>query len=152
MAIWTFWPVCQPAPYTATVQEVLCAIFLIPPPDSPHSMERQSNLITLGGRITCPRCQAMSKRTRKQCGAPAMKGKRVCRTHGGRSTGPKTEQGRQRCAAANTVHGRDTRQIRQARRQAIATLAQLEALGFALGIMKGTRTRGPKPNSKKLDS
>ena len=73
-----------------------------------------------------------------------MKGKRVCRTHGGRSTGPKTAQGRQRLAHAKTVHGRETRLIRQARRVAIAKLAQLEALGFGLGIMKGTRTRGPK--------
>jgi hypothetical protein len=74
-----------------------------------------------------------------------MRGKRVCRFHGGPSTGPKTEQGRHRCAEARTVHGRETRQIRQDRRQAITTLAQLEALGVALGIMKGARTRGPKP-------
>ncbi|MDA0630613.1 MAG: HGGxSTG domain-containing protein, partial [Proteobacteria bacterium] len=42
----------------------------------------------------------MSKRTRKQCGAPAMRGKRVCRFHGGLSTGPKSAEGRARCAAA----------------------------------------------------
>lgn len=50
-------------------------------------------LITAGGKIRCMRCQAMSKRTRLQCGAAAMKGKRVCYTHGGKSTGPKTTAG-----------------------------------------------------------
>ena len=39
-------------------------------------------LNTAGGKITCPRCQAMSKRTGEQCGAPAERGKRVCRFHG----------------------------------------------------------------------
>ena len=34
-----------------------------------------------------PRCQAKSKRHGGQCGGPAMKGKRVCQIHGGKSTG-----------------------------------------------------------------
>ena len=66
-------------------------------------------LVTAGGRITCPRCQANSKRTKVQCSGPAMRGKRVCKYHGGLSTGPRTELGRQICAAARTVHGNETR-------------------------------------------
>ena len=50
-----------------------------------------------------------------QCGAPAMRGKQVCRTHGGKSTGPKTDAGKQRCAAARTVFGTDTRAMRAER-------------------------------------
>ena len=36
--------------------------------------------------------------------APAMQNGR-CRMHGGRSTGPRTPEGRQRCAKANWKHG-----------------------------------------------
>jgi len=35
-----------------------------------------------------------------------MKGKQVCRFHGGRSTGPKTKEGRQRIREAHLIHGR----------------------------------------------
>ena len=99
-----------------------------------------------GGHITCNQCQATSKRSRQRCKAPAIKGKAVCRTHGGRSTGPKTEAGRQRCAEAKTIHGRETREARTDRSLASARLAVLEAVGHKLGFMNGTRTRGRKPD------
>ena len=67
------------------------------------------------GSFEVPRCQAKSKRSGLQCQKAAMQGKRVCRSHGGASTGPKTIAGRHRCAAAKTVHGRETRAIRAAR-------------------------------------
>ena len=111
---------------------------------SPTSNLEQT-LITLGGRVSCPRCQAKSKRTKLQCAAPALNGKLVCKTHGGRSTGPKTEAGRQRCAQAKTKTGTETRKARTDRSLASARLAVLEALGHHLGFMSGTRTRGPKP-------
>ena len=38
---------------------------------------------TAGGRIHCVQCQAMSKRTKVQCRAPATKGKTKCKFHGG---------------------------------------------------------------------
>ena len=44
-----------------------------------------------------------------------MRGKSVCRAHGAASTGPQTEQGRKRCAAAKTVHGYETRAAREYR-------------------------------------
>ena len=44
-----------------------------------------------------------------------MRGKSVCRSNGGVSSGPKTEQGRKRCAEANYVHGWETREKRQIR-------------------------------------
>jgi len=104
----------------------------------------EQTILTLGGRITCPRCQARSKRTKQQCRAPASKGKTKCRFHGGASTGPKTEAGRLRCGEVKIIHGRETRSIRAERSQAIGRLQALEALGHALGIMHGPRTRGPK--------
>ena len=105
-----------------------------------------NKFFTLGGRIECNQCQARSSRTKLQCRAPAIKGKRVCKWHGGRSTGPKTEAGRQRCADAKTIHGRETREARTERSLSSARLAVLEAVGFSIGLMSGGRTRGVKPN------
>jgi hypothetical protein len=111
-----------------------------------QTLHLEQTLKTLGGRVTCQRCQAKSKRTKLQCAAPALKGKRVCKTHGGRSTGPKTQAGRQRCADAKTIHGRETCEARTERSLSSARLAILEAVGHALGFMNGTRTRGRKPD------
>ena len=108
----------------------------------------EQTLITLGGRVSCQRCQAKSKRTKLQCAAPALKGKKVCKTHGGRSTGPKTEAGRQRCAEAKTIHGRETRSARRVRSEKIAELQMLEQMGRTLGFIVGPKTRGPKCISK----
>ena len=113
---------------------------------SSQTLHLEQTLTTLGGRVTCQRCQAKSKRTKLQCAAPALKGKRVCKTHGGRSTGPKTQAGRQRCAEAKTIHGRETREARTERSLASARLALLESVGFEFGIIGGLRSRGPKPH------
>ena len=111
-----------------------------------QTLHLEQTLNTLGGRVICQRCQARSKRTKLQCAAPALKGKRVCKTHGGRSTGPKTEAGRQRCAEAKTIHGRETREARTERSLASARLAVLEAVGFSIGLIIGGRTRGRRPD------
>ena len=73
-------------------------------------------LTTAGGKIVCRRCSAMSKRTKLQCGGPAIKGKTKCKFHGGLSTGPNSELGRQICSAAKTIHGKDTRVAREKHR------------------------------------
>lgn len=104
-------------------------------------------MITAGGRISCRRCEAMSKRTRVQCGAPAISGKAVCRFHGGLSTGPRTEAGRARCAAAKTIHGESSRKARAEFREEMIQLAMLEELGQISGLIVGTRTRGRRPGS-----
>lgn len=76
-----------------------------------------------------------------------MRGKLVCRTHGGKSTGPKTEQGRKRCAEAKTIHGNETRSKRAERSRKSAELHQLVDLGNAIGLFSGKaalRGRPPK--------
>ena len=113
---------------------------------SSQTLHLEQTLKTLGGLVTCQRCQAKSKRTKLQCAAPALKGKRVCKTHGGRSTGPTTEAGRQRCAEAKTIHGRETREARTERSLGSARLAVLESVGFSIGLMSGGRTRGRRPD------
>ena len=75
-----------------------------------------------------------------------MREKKVCKYHGGLSTGARTEAGRQRCAKAKTVHGRETREARTERSLGSARLAVLEAVGFSIGLMSGGRTRGVKSN------
>jgi len=108
-------------------------------------MSNNFTFVTAGGRIRCPQCQAKSKRTKQQCRAPASKGKTKCRFHGGASTGPKTESGRQRCAQAKTTHGRETSEARSDRADAMRRLRALEDLGHALGIVHGARMPGRKP-------
>ena len=101
--------------------------------------------LTAGGRISCKQCEGTSRRTKERCKAPAAKGRTKCRFHGGASTGPKTQQGRQRCAKAKTIHGNETRKARIERAAAMRRLRALEDLGYALGIMSGPRTPGRKP-------
>ncbi|NBV95616.1 MAG: hypothetical protein EBR90_02350 [Actinobacteria bacterium] len=45
-----------------------------------------------------------------------------------------------------TIHGHDTIAMRQERSLASARLAVLEALGFSIGFMSGSRTRGRRPD------
>lgn len=90
--------------------------------------DREKTISLASGRILCGRCQALSKRTKQQCKAPAMKGKRVCRFHGGKSTGPRTNKGRKRCGMAKTTHGGETRAIRAARPQKMAELRELSRI------------------------
>lgn len=108
-------------------------------------MSKNLTFVIAGGHISCRQCQAISKRTKQQCRAPAMKGKRVCKAHGGRSTGPRTEEGHAKCAAAKTIHGNETRKARNERSLGSARLAVLESVGTALNMFTGPRTRGPKP-------
>ncbi len=51
-----------------------------------------------------PRCGART-RASAPCRGPAVCGKRRCRMHGGKSTGPRTAEGLERLRAARTRHG-----------------------------------------------
>ena len=85
------------------------------------------------------RCGA---RTRKgaPCKKPALRGKARCQLHGGKSTGPRTEAGRARIAAAQLKHGRLTKEKRaeakrraKVGRQIRAELKDIAARAVALG-------------------
>ena len=66
------------------------------------------------------RCLAKTRRG-TECQRPAITGAGRCRLHGGRSTGPRTEEGRARISAANTKHGRKTKErLAEARARAQA--------------------------------
>ena len=104
-----------------------------------------------GGKIICLRCTATSKLTRNQCGRPALKTSKSqkCQFHGGRSTGPRTEEGRQRIGKAQFKHGRETKKAREDRSQGLARLLQLEDAMHLLGMTNAPRTRGRKPKGYK---
>ncbi len=67
-----------------------------------------------------PRCSATSKRTRKRCCAPAVKGWTVCRFHGARGGGPKGKRNGQ------YRHGRYTKEATQERRALSDLLRQAQ--------------------------
>lgn len=58
-----------------------------------------------GDFLAAPRCGARTRRG-TACQCPALRGRRRCRLHGGRSTGPRTLEGLKRVRAAVLKHGR----------------------------------------------
>ena len=102
-------------------------------------------LSTANGAIVCARCQALSKRTRQQCGAPAEKGNRLCRFHGARSTGPKTKAGKIRSSIVSITSGEYTRSALLGNDRQKALVRVLEDSVFVLNMATGPRTRGRKP-------
>lgn len=100
-------------------------------PKPPVDKSNFSPTITTPTGGVAARCQARSKRHGGQCGAMAVKGKAVCKTHGGRSTGPKTPH----CPAGGT----ETSAIRKERAEAIA---RIRMYGTVLGIKSmGRKTK-----------
>ena len=103
-------------------------------------------LSTAGGRITCLRCTAKSTRSGFQCRRPALTTSRTqkCQYHGGRNSGPKTQEGRRRIGAAHLKHGEATQEARQEDSLASARLRRLEDAMDVLGMTTAPRTRGRK--------
>ena len=62
------------------------------------------------------RCHA---KTRKgtPCQNPAIKGKARCRMHGGKSTGPTTQEGRAHIAQSHFKHGRRSKEFIEIRKE-----------------------------------
>lgn len=98
-------------------------------------MNKEPTITTLGGRIKCPRCQALSKRSKQQCRNPSEHGKTNCRFHGSRSTSAKTPEGKKKRDNARYVHGRETRSIRVARKHKLRELRELEAVMTEIGMI-----------------
>jgi len=100
-------------------------------------------LVTTGDKVVCARCAAKSKRSGEQCKKPAMRSKAVCDFHGSRSTGPRTQEGRKRCAQTKTVDGKDSRKERADKAVASTELHFLRDLRVALGLFGNQPTGWP---------
>lgn len=85
----------------------------------------------LAGQVTlmhqAPRCGAPTRQDRP-CEGPAVRGKARCRMHGGKSTGPRTSEGIERCRKVRLVHGRYSAESIADRREARETAARIRAL------------------------
>ena len=74
--------------------------------------------------LASPRCKAQSKRTKQRCGAPAERGKAVCRFHGARAGAPSGQlNGNFRHGQFTTEANADMRRLRELISEA-RTLAQ----------------------------
>jgi len=58
-----------------------------------------------------PRCKAHCRKTKRKCGQPAIRGRKVCRLHGGNGGAP---QGKRN---GSYIHGRCTIEVRERERQ-----------------------------------
>ena len=98
--------------------------------------EYATHVSLAGGRIRCLRCTAQSSRTKKQCGKPAMNSSATqkCTHHGGRSTGPRTAEGKQRLLQAHILHGEHTKTARAEYSKDSAKLSMLEDCLLVLGV------------------
>jgi hypothetical protein len=122
--------------------------FIAPPTVTATSDGKEKLLVTCAGKISCNRCQGTSRRTKLQCGNPALKSSKTqkCKFHGGASTGARTVEGRQRISASLLVHGRETNTARAKRQLKTLELRQLEDIMALLGMVDGVkRTAGTKP-------
>ena len=97
------------------------------PPSPPPTAKRRGNP-TLA---LIPRCGART-RAGCPCRAPAISGKLRCRMHGGRSTGPRTPEGRARIAAAHTTHGHAGAEDRAFNRHHVTFLRRTPVRMFAV--------------------
>ena len=111
------------------------------------SQTTEHYLITAGGKIRCRRCKARSSRTKLQCAKPALKGKVVCGHHGGYSTGPRTQEGKERIRIAHLKHGQETQEARAERSKKSVMFRYLTDLGNYCNLFyKQLKTRGRPPS------
>lgn len=82
---------------------------------APHEQRRGrlKNGNPSGDFLKAERCEAKTRRG-TLCQGPAMPNGR-CRLHGGKSTGPRTQAGIERCRLAVTKHGRYSSQAKAER-------------------------------------
>jgi hypothetical protein len=78
----------------------------------------------LAAARAAPRCGARSKRTGEPCKGAAMANGR-CRFHGGKSTGPRTAEGRERSRRSNWKHGYYSAEAKAERAEARASPQEL---------------------------
>ena len=115
----------------------------------PDRRGRLRNGATPGDFLAARRCGAHT-RSGESCRQPAMKNGR-CRMHGGLSTGPRTAEGRARCAAARRIHGFYAADMVTLRRAGTAYCRRMDALFAALKVRR-TAGHGVLPHNLRSDT
>ena len=106
---------------------------------------KKERLILAFGRTLVPRCQATNRRG-EQCRKVAVRDKSICRNHGGRSTGARTEEGKRRSREANLIHGERSVQGMHRAREDSVRIRQLADAVRVLGLAANVnRVRGKWP-------
>ena len=106
-------------------------------------------LITAGGKIRCRRCTGTSSYTKQLCKNPALKISKTvkCKFHGGLSTGPKTQVGKDRIRAIHWKHGEQTLEAKAERSEKSVMFRYLTDLGNHCNLFyKQLKTRGRPPS------
>lgn len=104
-------------------------------------------LITASGKIRCRRCKAQSSRTKLQCAKPALKAKAVCGHHGGLSTGPRSQKGKNRIRAAHLKHGQETLEAKAERSAKSLMFRYINDIGNHCNLFfKQIKVRGRPPS------
>jgi len=80
------------------------------------------------------RCTAKSKRSGKQCKNWAMRKKSRCRFHGGKSTGPKSQAGRERIRTLHYQHGLRSKEAEKRQKETRQLIK--DSMNFLEGIKK----------------
>jgi hypothetical protein len=111
--------------------------------------QKKERLILAFGRILVQRCQASNRRG-AQCAKTAIQNKSVCRNHGGKSTGARTEEGKRRSREANLHHGERSVQGTLRAREDGVRVRQLADAVRVLGLGANVkRARGKWPEGYK---
>ncbi len=97
------------------------------------------------GKIVCRRCTGTSRRTRLQCAAPAERHSNKCRFHGSRGSGPATDEGRKRCAAAKDRGMGESRQARKKQQQQLRLIRVLKEVWCLLNQEEIQAITAPHP-------
>ena len=94
------------------------------------------------------KCNALNRRG-ERCGCPAMKGKKKCRLHGGKSTGPRTPQGLQNSRTARLKHGGYSKEFIEKKQEINAMSRLVEIMAkpgvshpLALDVLKDSLLKG----------
>ncbi len=113
----------------------------------------QESLLTANGKIKCARCTGNSSRTGEQCARPALKASKTqkCQFHGGASTGPRTEAGRERIRQAHWVHGeRSAAGMAHASRMSLLTRGLADCVEVLWNVRVADLRGRPPSNYRKL--
>tara|TARA_B110000196_G_scaffold308618_1_gene309420 strand:+ start:793 stop:1134 length:342 start_codon:yes stop_codon:yes gene_type:complete len=81
------------------------------------------------------RCGAKTRRG-SRCLKPALKGKKRCQLHGGKSTGARTAEGLQKLRDMHWKHGQRSREVIERKRERRRELKRLELLARMAGLMR----------------